>query len=272
MLSFCLIHNFESDRMENVFNLKNRLNSKGFTVTLVHRQELDKLTPKEFFQKEWNQMMSEFFWRKYIDPLNNEKKLTNKLSYIKHQIGNVFSKKLKSKIRTSQIESAVTQKHLIALQQAFFSKGVSYAVILESDFLIDDVDFFLNKLINFLEYLNKPYVFVNLGSGFTLEKLKCQKLLGRKINEIFFTQLRPFTNTAVAYLVNRAFSKDFLNFTQERWDPKLYPPIDWSLNIYFMEKNFEPSDISAFYTEPPIVQHGSFINDSSWRLKSQIVN
>ena len=165
----------------------------------------------------------------------------------------------------SLIESIVTQKHLTALTRFLDSDENDYIVVMESDFLISDYRSFTEDIENFIDSLKKQYIFVNLGGGYNLRKIGCECLLDRSSNKIT-EQTKPFTNTAVSYIMNKNLVFELVNFINLKRSGPLNLAIDWTLNDFFLHASNTALKISGYYAHPPFVKHGSFQeNYVSWK-------
>ena len=157
------------------------------------------------------------------------------------------------------IESIVTQKHLRLIQHILDTADVDFIFLLESDFIINNLKEFEIELIELIKIIpNKNQYFINLGSSFSMAKLGCLHLIGNTIPDTTFkNQIRPFTNTALAYGLSKNAAISFIQFCGRGKLEATYLPIDWMLNKYFMSK--EAKNLKGIMCIANFVQHGSMV-------------
>lgn len=258
--SFYIIHNYEADRLSTIYLFKKFLESNNYKINLVSEQNKKSFSNWAYKYKDIYQFKTTFLWSDYINCTHrySTKRLMNTLYFLKNLIkpGNK---------KVSLIESIVTQKHLTALTRFLDSDENDYIVVMESDFLISDYRSFTEDIENFIDSLKKQYIFVNLGGGYNLRKIGCECLLDRSSNKIT-EQTKPFTNTAVSYIMDKNLVFELVNFINLKRSGPLNLAIDWTLNDFFLHASNTALKISGYYAHPPFVKHGSFQeNYVSWK-------
>ncbi len=148
----------------------------------------------------------------------------------------------------------VSDKHIHGIQEAL-EKRVDYMLVFEDDaiFKNNSIDKFI-KFINNLS-INDTGLYVDLAGGCTKNDLKVDKLQFKQ-DQDFIYYLKPITNTACSYFVNKKQLQYFQYYLIR--NPGLRNiGIDWMFNqiFIFQEKDKIPTKCAHAY--PHIYDHGS---------------
>ena len=165
------------------------------------------------------------------------------------------------------VETIVTHKHLEVLGN-FLNDDVDFAVIIESDAYLLDRQL-IAGLGDLDVYSNTKPMYVNLGQGFDFGRLGVNKLnFTEEITNLSYRFLifcKCFTNTNVAYSVNKAMARKIFDKGIRDSKRGFLLPIDWQLDKFFMEFEREGVSSKMLYVLPEPVGHGSRNSDGSWR-------
>lgn len=159
-------------------------------------------------------------------------------------------------MRNSHIETIVTDKH-IRLWQQFLDTDMRYLVVFEDDAVFKDDSIQRFCALHQQLMLMQPDlpIYVDLGGGCALDQLAISKL--ESGHEAGFRYYRkPTTNTACAYMLNRATVKLFTQHLVRRPWLRLIG-IDWMMNKLFMLSNLEDNQVHCAHADPSVFQHGS---------------
>lgn len=180
----------------------------------------------------------------------------------------VCGKALKSWMRKSAIEVAVTEKHTHAWSN-FLNTSADWFICFEDDAIFkDDSIHNLEIILKKIEDIQKP-IYIDLAGGLNLEELKVDNLLNYK-DDFFRYYKKPVTNTACVYMMNRALAYKFhALLTTKPWLRLI--GIDWLINNLFIfiesETSNHSSEIYCIHAEPTIFKHGTTTGDyTSWQL------
>jgi len=159
-------------------------------------------------------------------------------------------------MRNSHIETIVTDKH-IRIWQQFLDSDMRHLVVFEDDavFKDDSIQRFGALHDRLVKMPPEVPIYIDLAGGCTFEQLAVSKLESR--HEGGFHHFRkPTTNTACAYMINRATAKLFVHHIVRRPWLRLIG-IDWMMNKLFMLSSFEDDQAYCAHADPTLFQHGS---------------
>lgn len=159
-------------------------------------------------------------------------------------------------MRNSHIETIVTDKH-IRIWQQFLDTDMRYLLVFEDDAVFKDDSIQRLCALHAQLMLMQPDspIYIDLGGGCTLDQLAINKLESRQ--ETGFRHYRkPTTNTACAYMLNRATVKLFTQHLVRRPWLRLIG-IDWMMNKLFMLSNLADDQVYCVHADPSMFQHGS---------------
>lgn len=176
---------------------------------------------------------------------------------------------LKKFARRSAVEMQVTSKHLRAMEQ-FVESEHQYLLVVESDVVLPPfcekrfVDVVL-PLLNTID--SSQEIYLDLAGGLDIDALGIRSLIKTSVTTtsgVRLDFLKPVTNTACAYLINRALCVKFMKLIVAR--PKLrILQIDWLINELFMSIG-DAVQVACFHFSPPIFCHGSLTGEYvSWQ-------
>jgi hypothetical protein len=159
-------------------------------------------------------------------------------------------------MRNSQIETIVTDKH-IRIWQQFLDTDMRYLVVFEDDAVFkDDSIKRFSALHQRLSLINQDVpIYIDLGGGCTVDQLAVSKLESRQ-EPGFRHYKKPTTNTACAYMLNRATVKLFVQHLVRRPWLRLIG-IDWMMNKLFILSDIADDQFYCTHTDPTMFQHGS---------------
>lgn len=163
-------------------------------------------------------------------------------------------------MRNSHIETIVSDKHIRVWQQ-FLESGLSYLLVFEDDVVFRETSArSLRELLERLDQLPaQQQVYVDLAGGCRLEDLAISKLESGR-DERFRYYIRPTTNTACAYLINRELTGLFMRTLIRRPWVRLMG-VDWMMNKLFMLNKPADGQIFCAHADPTMFKHGSTTGD-----------
>ena len=158
--------------------------------------------------------------------------------------------------KSSATEVTVTDKHIRAWS-FFLETDGEFLICFEDDaiFKEDSVQRIIN-LIDMLssKYKNKP-IYIDLAGGCTLDELKIDKLEVNQDNN-FRYYIKPVTNTACVYLMNRSLVIHFYDIlTRKPWLRLI--GVDWMINKLVMIMTGMGLECICMHASPSIFKHGS---------------
>jgi hypothetical protein len=249
-----IIHNNEPERLSYINKTSKYFNnSRNVLFFEYSNQPITRVSYASIVSRNFNYLLVEIRWLFYRKQYNWDQILLILVTGLKRIIS-VYNKK-----HIVTIESIVTEKHIKLIRHILDTSDTEYIFILESDCIINNFKKFENALVKLIEIIAKENeYFINLGTGFTTSELKCLELVGESIiGTSFINQIRPFTNTAVAYGLNRNAANLFIEFCTMMNFVSTYLPIDWVLNKYFMSN--KAKNLKGVTCTSNLVQHGSRI-------------
>lgn len=168
--------------------------------------------------------------------------------------------------RVRQIELAVNQKHLKSWQ-SFLESNSTFILVLEADATwLPRQKRSLEKILKSLSQ-ESPF-FLDIGGGFDLHELGVEGIEAQREHSkrgVVVSFVKPVTNTACAYIMNRPMVRALLESSQSSgtrdWKGL---GIDWFMNGLFMDINKRGLKVTCKHFSPPLLCHGSMsgITDS----------
>jgi len=154
----------------------------------------------------------------------------------------------------SAVEVAVTAKHIAAWSR-FLGSGDDYLIVMESDAVfLPDSAARLDSLLHIVSRLS-GLLYADLAGGLSRDVLGIEKLIDHDRGGLTHF-IKPVTNTACAYLLNRvsvnSFSDSLHRLPYLRW-----VGIDWMMNAIMMDHETRGVLVAGMHANPPIFQHGS---------------
>jgi len=263
-ICFGFVHNYESDRLPRIRTFQETLGLLGFEFFEVTEQQTFEVNFVNLNWLTYKRLILQIRWAFYLGKLTP----WSVFLLFKTHVRRILSL-LKSRYRLDHVavESAITMKHLALFKKFLLGSSKEYLLVLESDFLIESESQFFDALQDYLPDKSADNsIYVQLSSGFTLEKIGCSHLVSRNTKERFVKTLLPFTNTSCAYIVNRPLAFFVI---QETSTSGLLHPIDWTLNEIFIRLRKLSVYMLSFICLPPLVGHGTFQNTyKSWQSES----
>ena len=160
--------------------------------------------------------------------------------------------------RYSFIETILTDKHIQAWN-TFIETGCDYLVCFEDDTVFMDDS--IHRMCNLLDALSKNrvenLVYVDLAGGYDIVDLQISFLETHRGNG-FRYYLKPVTNTACTYLLNKPLVSEFLTYLVRRPRLRLISA-DWMMNTLFMLISKSTVECLCMHADPTIFKHGSAI-------------
>lgn len=159
-------------------------------------------------------------------------------------------------MRNSHIETIVTDKH-IRLWQQFLDTDMRYLLVFEDDavFKDDSIERFCALHEQLAQLPSDTLIYVDLAGGCSLDQLAISKLEAQREAGLRHYS-KPTTNTACAYMLNRATVKLFTQHLVRRPWLRLIG-IDWMMNKLFMLSKFQDNQVYCVHADPTLFQHGS---------------
>lgn len=159
-------------------------------------------------------------------------------------------------LRKHAIEALVTDKH-IRLWQQFLDTEMRYLIVFEDDAVFRDTS--IENVLSLrarlaLEASARP-IYIDLAGGCIPAELGIDHLLAEQDTH-FRRYRKPVTNTACAYLVNRAMVTLFVeHLVRHPWLRLI--SIDWLMNKLFILSDLQEDQALCLHADPTVFVHGS---------------
>jgi len=268
-----IIHNNNKARNDYLFPVVNELCEKltlsflvekfliSYQVSLEGKVKYLNLYAKikiTIVQLAWNKYLNIGFFKSLIS--NTKIILRNLYGFLKHIFNDLRIQ------RDNAVERVITGKH-IRCWISFLEKDLDFLICFEDDVIFrEDSIEKLDKKINLIskDSFNKM-VYVDIGGGYSTYDLNISQLQVNGYDDKFIYFSRPVSNTACAYIVNRAIVEKFVYFLSLSPSDALLP-IDWLINKYFILLRSESVEILCAHAVPSLVIHGSMNGHyENWR-------
>lgn len=260
-LMIALIHNGDRDKLNQIRKkilLLSKELSKEYEVIIKEVSHQSKVTPVSLYKGIYRDIM---YWR-LNRQWNKYKKVKNlflpldicKLLF--KSLGKYFNqKKCYGWLKSCSIEMIVSKKHLLAIDNSL-ENNCDYLLVFEDDavFKEDSISRFKKILKNIKNKVNDP-AYLDLAGGLSIDKLQHNNLEEDRIEEGII-YLKPVTNTACSYLINKKQLEVFNYFITR--NPELYNiGIDWLFNKIFIFQEKSNIKSRCMHFLPSIFEHGS---------------
>jgi len=259
-----IVHNNERERLNYLRNKLSRLQSSDLDFQIIeYGTQIEKtINTLSTLYKTISVCAYTIKWAKYT----NQRIIPKLKGELRTQAGFLLRGKARrdNLRRINVVCDAVSRKHL-ALMEAFLASAAEYLIVLESDAQLPDPIKFIEsiKSLSLIQESDFP-----LWVSFVKPNVKSQgNLRGlRESASGLITQTKPWSNTACAYLVNRALATLFVNqHSKQIYSEHLALPIDWLLNTTFLQLNQAELENGKYleFSNGPVI-HGSIHSSSSW--------
>jgi hypothetical protein len=164
---------------------------------------------------------------------------------------------------TTKVTSIVTYKHLLGIAVGLQTTS-SFVIVLENDAMLTEDS--MRNLLMILSDLalmdsSKP-LFVDLAGGLTDHALSIGSVTS--VSKSLEAVYPRTTNTACAYLINRQFARELLDFSLNR-ALSVSIPIDWLLN-FFIDSHEKFDKLDCLRSKNRVFTHGSIHGGfTSWQ-------
>ena len=147
-------------------------------------------------------------------------------------------------------------------------KDLDFLICFEDDviFRSDSIEKLHTKIKLISKDSSQKMVYVDIGGGYSIQELNISHLQVNGYDDKFIYFVQPVSNTACAYIINRAIVEKFVYFLSLCPTDALLP-IDWLINKYFILLRSESVEILCAHTIPSLVIHGSMNGHyEKWRF------
>ncbi len=271
-VSFYLIHNNSSDRIDLRNRLQNLANNLSIDLTEIYKQKNN--FKKQLILKDKLKIIKIYFLRFFYN-LKHKKDLTfnfyflilKSFIYLINSTIKLFLKNNNYIIKTFQqikVEELITKKHIRAWEH-FLNSKKEIMVIFEDDAICKkDTERRLKKLFNKLNNIDFDNFFIDFAGGLDPKDVIPKRKI-KKCNYEFIIVKGIYTNTACSYLINRNLVKKLYEGYQ-RSKLNHFFPIDHLINKLGLKIN-KKDDIYSMHFHDPLFTHGSFkSNIKSWQV------
>jgi len=259
-----IVHNNERERLNYLRSELSKLQSSDFDFHIVeYGTQIEKaISTFSTLYKTFSVCAYTIKWAKYT----NQRIIPKLKGELRTQTGFLLRGKARrdNLRRINVICDAVSRKHL-ALMETFLAGAAEYLIVLESDARLPDPIKFIESLKSLCLTQESDFP---LWVSLVKRNLKSQGRL-RGVQDSasgIITQTKPWSNTACAYLVNRALATLFVKqHSKQIYSKHLALPIDWLLNSTFLQLNQAELENGKYleFSNGPVI-HGSIHSSSSW--------
>lgn len=261
-----LIHNFERDRLLKIIPRIKEIELSGYTKSTKEycKQDIKRYNFLKVFHSTFLFVVTSINWSSYLKKRRSIRKYYDLLCVFLPLTTPRRYSKYKQKVALTH---EATLKHVKALME-FVVSSEDYILILESDAEIYDTRLLEKSLLEAIEYFAiYDYCYVLVGGGLQTSKLGIEALSNISADTITMYE-RAFTNTTVAYFLNRKTAelllKEILSFPRN----VPYFGADWVINYSLIRLHKSKINIKGLIFNEEIVGHGSVLGlAESWQSK-----
>jgi hypothetical protein len=260
-----LIHNKDSQRLNYIRPALEQLSndlSKNYKTIIVEPSFRPEIVPHSTFftlQRDAMYLRLEREWCQYR-LLKEQPLLLEILSFLKKSFDKYVSSNGRSVLvgrrRNSFREMVLTENHIHGWS-TFLAMGADFMICFEDDAVFKDDS--SQRVISLLDNLSQKsqdaLIYVDLAGGCDHDALKIDNLeTGEDASFRFY--IKPVTNTACSYLINRSLATFFIERVFKK--PKLRQiGADWLMNKLFILAAHDGIKCTCMHASPTIFKHGS---------------
>lgn len=272
-ISIALIHNHNCQRNNYLFPYLKSLQtviSNHHSTSLFEISSQPDIVPlslslavsREFsywwLSRKWKNYCLVRTWPLYSDIVRPLKNVLKKYIF-------TTSKNRIRMLRHGRIEMVVTDKHMRAWKE-FFRKEDDLLICFEDDAVFKENS--IRRVVKLIESVPNEItsshgVYVDLAGGCSFKELHLDRIEYKKDNSFRYF-IKPVTNTACCYMINRRVAEVFLSEIEKSPNLRLIG-IDWLISQLFMKSEASLKCLCK-HADPHILNHGSFTGQYfNWR-------